>query len=139
VERKGLSLAVHYREAPDPAAAEAALVASLSELATATGLHLMPGKRVLELAAGRPSKGGLVERLARERAAHAVLFAGDDVADLDAFDALDRLAEDGVDTLRVAVRGPETPQPLLDRADLQVLGPGGLVSVLAQLAGPASS
>src|SRR5215212_3385986 len=40
------------------------------------------------------------------------LYAGDDVADQRAFEALDRLAAAGLTTLKVAVHGPETP-PLL--------------------------
>jgi trehalose 6-phosphate phosphatase len=92
---------------------------------------LMEGKMVLELVpADRPMKGGAVERLARERGLDAVLFAGDDVADIDAFEALDRLSDEGMLTLRVAVRGPETPEELVGRADLAVDGPGGLVELL---------
>jgi trehalose 6-phosphate phosphatase len=135
VERKGLSLAVHYREAADPDRAEEALRHELSDLAELHGFHLLTGKRVFEIAAGRPSKGTLVERLAREHEAVAVAFAGDDVADLDAFDALDRLAGEGVHAARIAVRGAETPQALLERADLVALGPAGLVAVLQGLAG----
>ena len=78
-------------------------------------------------------KGGAVERLARERGLDAVLFAGDDVADIDAFEALDRLSDGGMLTLRVAVRGPETPEELVRRADLAVDGPGGLVELLRML------
>lgn len=139
VERKGLSLAVHVREAPDPDAAEAEVRAELAAIARRHGLHLLTGKRVVELAAGRPSKGDLVERLARQRGIEAALFAGDDVADLDAFDALDRLARDGMPTVRVAVRGPETPAPLLDRADDVAEGPAGLVAMLRGLAAESGS
>lgn len=89
---------------------------------------------VLELVpADRPMKGGAVERLVRERGLDAVLFAGDDVADIDAFEALDRLSDEGMLTLRVAVRAPETPEELVRRADLAVDGPGGLVELLRVL------
>ena len=58
---------------------------------------------VLELVPpDRPLKGGAVERLAREHGLRAVLYAGDDHADLDAFDALDRLIGSGTCARRSA-------------------------------------
>lgn len=134
VDDKRISVAVHYRGAPDPSAARRTLVAALEPIAASAGLEVMEGKMVLELVpADRPMKGGAVERLARERGLDAVLYAGDDVADIDAFAALDRLSERGVLAVRVAVRGPETPEELVRRADIAVEGPGGLVELLRTL------
>ncbi|MGH2488242.1 MAG: trehalose-phosphatase, partial [Candidatus Limnocylindria bacterium] len=82
----------------------------------------------------RPRKGGAVERLVGEHALRAALFAGDDEADLDAFAALDRLRSNGLITVKVAVRGDETPPGLVDSADEVVDGPEGLVELLRQLA-----
>lgn len=135
VEDKGVSVAVHYRRSPDPTAARASLVAALQPVAASSGLDLVEGKMVLELVpAGRRMKGGAVETLVAEQRLAAALFAGDDVADLDAFAALDRLAESGVLTVKVAVRGDETPEELVAAADLAVDGPDGLVELLRQLA-----
>jgi trehalose 6-phosphate phosphatase len=78
-------------------------------------------------------KGGVVERIAGGSELQAVLYAGDDVADLDAFDAVDRLAAKGLATVKVAVRGDETPAGLLDAADVVVEGPAGLVALLRGL------
>lgn len=136
VEEKGASLAVHYRQAPEPAAARVSLVRSLGAAARAAGWGVVEGKMVLEVVPpDRPMKGAAVERLAREAGLAAVLYAGDDVADLDAFAALDRLAGRGVEVVRVAVAGPETPAELLRRADVVVEGPAGLVALLGELAG----
>ena len=135
VEDKRASIAVHYRQAPDPAQARASLVRSLREVASSAGLEVVQGKMVVELVpAGRPRKGGAVERLAGEHALRAVLFAGDDEADLDAFAALDRLRSKGLLAVKVAVRGDETPPGLVDSADVVVEGPEGLVELLRQLA-----
>jgi len=135
VEDKRASIAVHYRQAPDPVEARASLVRSLREVASSAGLEVVQGKMVVELVpAGRPRKGGAVERLAGEHALRAVLFAGDDEADLDAFAALDRLRSKGLLAVKVAVRGDETPQGLVDSADVVVEGPEGLVELLRQLA-----
>ena len=134
VENKGASVAVHYRQAPDPVAARETLVAALREIAVSGGLELVEGKMVVELVpADRPRKGGVVERLVGEHELSAALFAGDDVADLDAFATLDRLAASGLAVVKVAVAGDETPEELLASADLRVEGPEGLVGLLRQL------
>jgi trehalose 6-phosphate phosphatase len=133
VEDKGVSVAVHYRQAPDPVSARGELLVALQPVATEAGLELIEGKMVLELVPpDRPLKGGAVERLAREHGLHAVLYAGDDHADLDAFDALDRLIGSGDvrAAVRVAVRGPETPPALVDAADVVAEGPAELVELL---------
>jgi trehalose 6-phosphate phosphatase len=79
-------------------------------------------------------KGGAVERLLAEEELRAALYAGDDTADLEAFEALERARENGVETVRVAVRGEETPAALLDVADEIVEGPEGLVALLREMA-----
>jgi trehalose 6-phosphate phosphatase len=134
VEDKGASIAVHYRQAPDPARARAQLIAPLGEVASSAGLELVEGKMVVELVpAGRPRKGGAVERIVGENDLSAALVAGDDVADVEAFHALDSLAEQGLLAVKVAVRGEDTPRELLDAAAVVVDGPTGLVELLRQL------
>ncbi|MET0801955.1 MAG: trehalose-phosphatase [Actinomycetota bacterium] len=131
VERKGASVAVHYRGADDPAEAAAALATALVPIASEAGLDLLAGKMVVELVpAGRPLKEGAVERIVADEHLDAVLYAGDDLADIGAFEALDRLAEKGVRTVKVAVHGRETPVALSDAADVVVDGPAGLVTLL---------
>lgn len=135
VENKGASVAVHYRQAPDPARARKALVLALQEVASSAGLELVEGKMVVELVPrGQPRKGGAVDRLVGENELHGALFAGDDVADLDAFEALDRLRDRGLLVVKVAVAGEDSPRSLIDAADVVVQGPGRLVELLRQLA-----
>jgi trehalose 6-phosphate phosphatase len=136
VEHKVSSLAVHYRQSAEPELARAALLPALDDLASANGLEVLEGKMVFELVpAGRPRKGGAVERILGEHALEAALFAGDDVADVEAFDALDRARDErGVRTVKVGVRSVEAPVVLLERADVVVEGPAGLVDLLRQLA-----
>ena len=134
VERKGGSIAVHFRGADDPRAAEALLHGLLGPIARQAGMDLIGGKKVLELVpAGRPLKEGVVERIVGEADLDAVLYAGDDLADIRAFEALDRMAERGVFTVKVAVHGPETPTELSDAADVLVDGPAELVGLLRRL------
>jgi trehalose-6-phosphatase len=78
-------------------------------------------------------KGAAVERLVGEHGLEAVLYAGDDHADLDAFDALERLASAGTVAIRVAVRGDETPPALIAAADIVCSDPDDLVRLLQRL------
>jgi trehalose 6-phosphate phosphatase len=135
VESKGAAAAVHFRALEDPEAAETASSGRLAVIAARYDLEVVPGKRILELApAGRPRKGGAVERIATERELGAVLFAGDDVGDLDAFAGLDRLRTRGLWTCAIAAGGRETPVEVLAAADLVLDGPSGVAVLLASIA-----
>jgi trehalose 6-phosphate phosphatase len=129
VERKGLSLTVHYRGDPGRAPEAEAWVEAQ---ARATGLAVHVARMSYEL---RPpverDKGTVVADLAAGRGQ--VCFLGDDRGDLSAFDALDRLAATGVSAVRIVVSSEEAPAELLDRADLVVDGPEGALAVLRAL------
>jgi len=133
VEHKGISLTVHVRLSPDPAEAEASLLPKLGEIARAEGMELVLGKLAMELAPPGPRKGAAVERLAKEADARAAMYAGDDLPDLEAFEALDRLSWDGLTTVKVAVRGNEARAELVAASDLVVEGPGGMLALLRLL------
>jgi trehalose 6-phosphate phosphatase len=136
VETKGSTIAVHYRASPDGDAAGGVLEERLGALADAAGMALVPGKRVVELVpAGMPLKEAVVDRIIEEEGLRAALYAGDDVADLRAFEALDRAREEGrlEHTVKVAVRGVETPDDLVPAADVVVEGPAAMVELLAWL------
>lgn len=132
VEDKGVSLSVHYRAADDPSLARDVLLPGLSGIAARRGLSLLEGKMVIEVAAGEvPGKGAAVKSLALHHPLDGYLYAGDDRPDLDAFAALDELAQGGACTVKVAVRSEETPDELLSAADVVVDRPEGLVHLLS--------
>jgi trehalose 6-phosphate phosphatase len=133
VEHKGISLTVHVRLSPDPAEAEASLLPKLGDIAREEGMDLVLGKLAMELAPAGPRKGAAVERLAKEADARAAMYAGDDLPDLEAFEALDRLSWDGLTTVKVAVRGNEARAELVAASDLVVEGPGGVLALLRLL------
>jgi trehalose 6-phosphate phosphatase len=136
VERKGeIAVTVHWRSLGDVGVSVAADVEALgAEL----GLAVHPTRMAREL---RPplavDKGTAVRALLRDApAATRAAFAGDDRGDLPALDALDELEARGrLDrVVRIAVRSTEVPRELLERADLVVEGPEGLVEWLRALA-----
>ena len=135
VEPKGAAAAVHFRALEDPETAEAASTGPLAAIAATYDLEIVPGKRILELTpAGQPRKGGAVERIAEDRGLEAVVFAGDDVGDLDAFAALVRLHAQGLWTCGVVARGSDTPPEVEAAADVVVNGPRGMAALLASIA-----
>ena len=135
VEVKGAAVAVHFRALPDPAGAAEAAAGPLARVAATHGLELVPGKAILELMpVGAPRKGDAVQLLVEGEDLEAVLFAGDDVGDLDAFATLDRLRAGGLWTCSVAAGGPAVAPAVTDTADLVVEGPAGVVGLLGAIA-----
>lgn len=132
IEDKGSALVVHTRRLPDPAATLERLRAPLAALAEKAGLEAVPGRLVVELRPAGTDKGRALTELARSRDAGAVLFAGDDVGDLPAYDAVERLRADGVPGVTVCSDSAEVTA-LRERADIVVGGPGGVVALLAAL------
>ncbi|RMB83329.1 trehalose-phosphatase [Streptomyces shenzhenensis] len=134
IEEKGRAVAVHTRRAEDPQAAFEALHGPLADLATRHGLIVEPGRLVLELRPPGMDKGVALLEYVREIGAESVLYAGDDLGDLPAFAAVDKLRSDGVPGLLVCSGSSEVTE-LAERADLVVDGPAGVVRLLRTLAG----
>jgi trehalose 6-phosphate phosphatase len=135
-EDKDVIRAYHWRGAPNEAAAEAAL-RELAAKAEADGLVVHWGRKVLEV---RPpvalNKGRGVEHLLDGAKMANAVYVGDDSTDLDAFESLRRLAEEGLleSALCVGVRSDETPAELEAQADVLVDGPVGVRTLLTALA-----
>jgi trehalose 6-phosphate phosphatase len=135
LEDKGAILAFHWRGAPDEEAARAAIDA-VAARASALGLRTHWGRKVLEV---RPpvqfDKGSGVTAFLAGTDAEAVMYAGDDRTDLDAFRAIVRLAEEGhiATAIRVGVRSEEGPEEIIDEADIVVEGPAGVRDLLRLL------
>ncbi|MFJ8882733.1 trehalose-phosphatase [Streptomyces sp. NPDC102402] len=136
-EKGGRAVAVHTRRADDPQAAFEALAAPLAGLAARHGLIVEPGRLVLELRPPGMDKGVALEEYVKEVGAEAVLYAGDDLGDLAAYAAVEKLRAHGTPGLLVC-SGAEVPE-LAERADLVLPGPeavADLLSALAQRVGP---
>jgi trehalose 6-phosphate phosphatase len=136
IEDKGPIVALHWRGAPDEDAARAR-VEDLAGEAEAAGLATHWGRKVLELRPPVPfDKGQAVRDLVELSGVRTALFGGDDTTDLDAFDALAALVEEGtLDAgLLVGVRSEEGPPAIVERADVVVDGVEGFAQVLAVLA-----
>ncbi len=136
VEEKGLAVAVHTRRLPDAKEAFERLLPALRELAQAHDLTLEPGRNVIEVRTPGAHKGQAVERLVEDLDPRGFAFAGDDLGDLEAFEALGRLDGAGLSTLRVCSASDEE-SALLPHADVVVHGPDGVLDLLRRLAADA--
>ncbi len=122
LEQKPAGFALHTRLATDRRSRVAHLVARQEAQAEAGDLTVRMGKNVIEFSVRTTTKGEAVEHLRRYTRADAVFYAGDDVTDEDAFEAL------GPDDLGVKSGSGTTA------ADFRVGGPQDVAQVLALLA-----
>ncbi len=138
VEEKGLAVAVHTRRCAEPRAAFDALVPVLVEAAREHDLAVEPGRLVIELRAPGMDKGKALRALVAERGAGAVTFVGDDLGDLEAFQVVHELRDQGMPGLLVC-SGSDEESALRDLADVVVDGPPGVLELLTRLAADAKA
>jgi len=133
VEDKGHALVVHVRRTADPQAALARLTGPMAEFAADTGLDCQPGRMVIELRPPGINKGTALTALIAERDPAAVLFAGDDLGDLPAFEAVRAARAAGREGVAVYSASDEVTA-LAAHADLVLDGPKEVAALLAALA-----
>lgn len=131
VEEKSVSVAVHWRQAPDHAAAAQEVRRVTADIARQTGLRVEPGKLVEEL---RPpidvDKGSAISSLLSARKLATVAYAGDDLGDIPALRAVRKAGGYAL----VVDHGPETDPRLLELADETFAGTEGFAAWLEKLA-----
>lgn len=133
IEDKRIVISIHYRLASEePSIREKLLILAES---LAKGLLITEGKKVIEL---RPpvavNKGTVVRNLITEYGLNGIVYIGDDLTDIDAFNALRNARHSGVHAAAVAVGGPEAKEELLALADLELDGPSDVGALLQELA-----
>jgi trehalose 6-phosphate phosphatase len=134
-EDKRAIAAFHWRGAPDEEAAARA-VRQVASRAESAGLRTHWGRKVLEV---RPpvdiDKGRGIRRLLRDADLKAAVYVGDDRTDVDAFEGLRTLVEQGRlgSAACVGVRSDETPRELEEAADTLVDGTAGVRELLEAL------
>lgn len=133
VEYKRLSVALHYRTAPQLAADVEAWGRAASDQ---LGLRVQVGRMVIELKPPVERDKGMVIAEA-VGAARCAWYFGDDVSDIKAFTALRAREEADPDFFGVcvAVANPETGQAVSQAADLALASPAAVGEFLAELAG----
>lgn len=131
IEDKGLAIALHVRGVGS--ALLDALEAPVAELAAGLGLTVEPGRQVVELRSPGPDKGKVLRHLALALGARQVIFGGDDLGDLPAFDAVETLRSEGVGGFLICSASTEQ-DALVARADAVLDGPEAVAVWLTELA-----
>lgn len=133
LEDKGRAVAAHTRRADDSLGAFEALREPVAEIARRHGLVVEPGKLVWELRSTTVDKGDALRELVAELRPTWVLMAGDDLGDLPAFQVLDELRVQGIETCAL-VSGSKEQSAVAERADVFCDGPDGVAAWLEMLA-----
>jgi trehalose 6-phosphate phosphatase len=136
-EDKGPIQALHWRGSADEAVAESRAHEIANEAGHA-GLEPRWGRKVLELRPlGGGGKDGAVGSLLADERLDRATYAGDDRTDLDAFQRLRELQEEGRlgAAVCVGVLSAEGPAELAEECDVTVAGLEGWLSILEWLAG----
>lgn len=138
VEEKGLAVAVHTRRLPDPQAAFERLLPVLEESAGRHELGVEPGRMVIEVRAPGMHKGQALRTVHDALDAHGVVFAGDDLGDIEAFREATAMREAGEPGLLIC-SGSEEQRALVELSDVVVDGPDGVLALLRRLARDAAA
>jgi trehalose 6-phosphate phosphatase len=131
LEDKGLAIAIHTRGIDRGVLDE--LAAPVAALAADLDLAVEPGRQVIELRGSGHDKGDSLLELAETVGVRQVVFGGDDLGDLPAFDAVDTLRSRGVAGLLIC-SASEEQDALVARADVVLDGPDAVAAWLTALA-----
>jgi trehalose 6-phosphate phosphatase len=131
LQDKRITVALHYRQTPDPDATREQLRPLVEQIARDNGLRFIQGKRVMEVLPDiRVNKGSALGFLVEDYTLDAAVFLGDDVTDADALKAARDLRETGKYVLGIGVASEETPASVQLHADLLVPGVAGVEAFL---------
>ena len=137
LEHKGISASVHYRNAPDPDAARASILAALGDVEP-FGFRIGRGRMIVELRpVGLGDKGSAVRAIVERFGLRGAVVMGDDVTDLDMFRAVAELRDAG--RMRGAIIGVggadhEVPEEIIAAADALLPDPASAAVFLTRLA-----
>lgn len=136
LQNKGLALSIHYRQCPDREMARRHILEKLSTSAIAGEFRIAEGRMVVEL---RPplevNKGDAVLALVERHCLRGGIYLGDDITDVDAFDAIhSKLKIPLFKGLALGVIDEETSSLVEKEADFTLNGVGDVERFLAWLA-----
>ena len=130
-DNKGVTASIHYRRCPDRQAAREAILDAVASISPTRELQIIEGRFVVDI---RPplkwNKGSAVLDLAQSHHIQGVVYLGDDLTDIDAFQTL-RTAP--LKSISIGVTSGEMPLYLEKEADYTVQGVGGVEQFLRWL------
>lgn len=134
IERKRIGGTIHYRLCLDPEKARQAILSLLKGPAQLLNMRLIEGEGLVEVRAPRgENKGQALRRFSQHFEVCGLIFAGDDLPDLEAFLEISRLRQEGIAAVSVVVKHILTPPELLKNADIVVDEVEGMVELLQEM------
>lgn len=134
VQRKHVGGTIHYRRSPDADEARRRILATVEEPAHRVHMRIGEGKKVVEvLAPLNVDKGQALRRFVQRFDLHGVVFAGDDRTDLYAMQEIERLRQEAIPALAIAVQHADTLPGILEHAAIVVQGVEGMVMLLREI------
>lgn len=135
IEEKGLSIAAHFRNTENPEVDLLDAQDALQGVAEKYGLVIEPGRLVMDLRVGATTKGDALKQLVRRFSPSSVSFAGDDLGDVAAFEAIREIEDHSGGPLGCSIVSASAETPELVRfADILCQGPDGVAAWLNHLA-----
>lgn len=136
IEKKKLGVALHYRLAKDKGEARRLIEQAVKPLIEKYPLRKLNGRYVIELKPDLPiNKGDAVTVIAISRDIDNAIYLGDDITDIDAFNALNMLEREGrLRAVSVSVASDESPPEVKEEADYVVKGVDEVKALLSWMA-----
>lgn len=137
VQRKHVGGTIHYRRSPNPDETRQRILAAVEEPAREVHMRIGEGKKMVEVLAPLDvNKGQALRRFVQHFGVRGVVFAGDDRTDVYAMQEIERLRNDGTETiaaLAIAVQHSDTLPEILEHADIVVQSVEGMVALLHEI------
>ncbi|MEO8973755.1 MAG: trehalose-phosphatase [Ktedonobacteraceae bacterium] len=134
VQRKRVGGTIHYRRSLDADEARRRILATVEEPARKVHMRIGEGKKVVEvLSPLHVDKGQALRRFVQRFGLHGIVFAGDDRTDLYAMQEIERLQQEAISALAIAVQHADTLPGILEHADIVVQGVEGMVALLREI------
>jgi trehalose 6-phosphate phosphatase len=112
LENKRACISIHYRSTKDPQSARKTILKTLNNIETPEGLQIKEGRKIIEV---KPiignDKGKIINKIAKNYHAKKLIYLGDDVTDVDAFQEISKLSNEKIiDGTSILVQSNETPE-----------------------------
>ncbi|MGC9517788.1 MAG: trehalose-phosphatase [Methanomicrobiales archaeon] len=120
-EEKGVCFSIHYRQCKDSEKTKKMILDCLKNLES-KDMKVTQGRRLVEI---RPpvayNKGSILEKIIVDNNLKKVIYLGDDITDVDAFDKIKEMVSlNKIKGASIAVESEEVPEYVMDRADYLV-------------------
>ena len=138
VQRKRVGGTLHYRLSRDPERSRQGILSILEEPARRLNMRLREGRMMVEvLAPLAVDKGKALRHFVEHFQVQGVVFAGDDLTDLDAVLEVERLRDEKMVLagVSVVVQHADSLPAMLEHADVVVQEVEGMVNLLREMVG----